>query len=127
MLFMLDADTALYALRGHASVVTALRSASGLLAISAVVHSQLLQGVIDDSAKADIEDLISAAPVVAYGEAASRAYGRLTEAIGYNRPQAVDRMIAAHAISLDATLVTNNVRDFRLLPGLRWANWTDPA
>lgn len=32
-------------------------------------------------------------------------------------------MIAAHARSLDATLVTNNVREFRRVPGLRVENW----
>ena len=35
-----------------------------------------------------------------------------------------DRLIAAHALALDLTLVTNNERDFADVPGLRIENWT---
>jgi tRNA(fMet)-specific endonuclease VapC len=35
-----------------------------------------------------------------------------------------DRLIAAHALSLNLTLVTNNERDFADVPGLRVENWT---
>ncbi len=34
-----------------------------------------------------------------------------------------DAMIAAHALSLDLTLVTNNTRHFARVPGLRAVNW----
>jgi predicted nucleic acid-binding protein len=42
-----------------------------------------------------------------------------------NRPiGAMDQMIAAHAIALGLTLVTNNTRHFsRLEPGLTIENW----
>ncbi|WP_375395966.1 type II toxin-antitoxin system VapC family toxin [uncultured Sphingomonas sp.] len=36
----------------------------------------------------------------------------------------LDRWIAAHALSLDLTLVTNNERDFADIPDLRIENWT---
>ena len=32
-------------------------------------------------------------------------------------------MIAAHALSVDATLVTHNTREFERVPGLRLENW----
>jgi tRNA(fMet)-specific endonuclease VapC len=38
----------------------------------------------------------------------------------------LDTLIAAHALSLDATLVTNNVREFSRVPGLRVEDWTTP-
>lgn len=34
-----------------------------------------------------------------------------------------DLLIAAHAISLGTRLVTNNLREFRRIPGLRVENW----
>lgn len=34
---------------------------------------------------------------------------------------------AAHALSLGATLVTNNAREFRRVPDLRVENWVTPA
>ena len=32
-------------------------------------------------------------------------------------------LIAAHAISLDATMVSNNVREFKRIPDLKLENW----
>ncbi len=34
-----------------------------------------------------------------------------------------DMLIAAHAIALNATLVTDNVREFKRIKGLRVENW----
>lgn len=34
-----------------------------------------------------------------------------------------DMLIAAHALALDCTLVTDNEREFRRVPGLRVENW----
>ena len=39
----------------------------------------------------------------------------------------LDTMIAAHALSLQATLVTNNIREFSRVPGLRLDNWASAA
>ena len=36
----------------------------------------------------------------------------------------LDMQIAAHALALDVTLVTNNLREFKRVPGLRLENWT---
>jgi len=36
---------------------------------------------------------------------------------------ALDTLIAAHALSLDCPLVTNNEREFSRVPGLRVENW----
>jgi tRNA(fMet)-specific endonuclease VapC len=35
----------------------------------------------------------------------------------------MDTCIAAHALSLDVILVTNNEREFTRVPGLRVVNW----
>jgi tRNA(fMet)-specific endonuclease VapC len=40
---------------------------------------------------------------------------------------ALDRLIAAHALAVGATVVTNNVRDFGAYPGVRIEDWTRPA
>ena len=39
------------------------------------------------------------------------------------RRRSFDRLIAAHALSLDAILVTNNEADFADVPGLKIENW----
>ena len=35
----------------------------------------------------------------------------------------LDMLIAAHALAMDATLITNNTREFRRVPGLRVEDW----
>jgi tRNA(fMet)-specific endonuclease VapC len=54
-----------------------------------------------------------------YGRIRSRLE-RLGTPIGPN-----DLWIAAHALALDLTLVTGNVREFSRVPGLRVENWLD--
>lgn len=39
---------------------------------------------------------------------------------------AFDLLIAAQAARLNATIVTNNVREFSRIPGLKWEDWTQP-
>ena len=38
---------------------------------------------------------------------------------------AMDMMIAAHALSLDLTVVTNNTKEFSRVPGLRVEDWSE--
>ena len=97
--------------------------------VSTLVYSQLLQGV-PKSERPELEIAAIAAFVGAihladYDRSAASTYGRLVAAFGFSRRNVVDHMIAAHAISLDATLVTNNVKDFVGLPGLAVTNWTE--
>lgn len=40
---------------------------------------------------------------------------------------ALDTMIAAHALSQQSTLVTNNTREFARVPGLALENWVHPS
>ena len=54
---------------------------------------------------------------------AALAYGRIIAQCGWARGHDYDRMIAAHAISSDSILVTNNKADFRDIPGLSMENW----
>ena len=57
-------------------------------------------------------------PVLAFDRAAGTAYAAMPFVRGR-----YDRLIAAHALSLDLTLITNNERDFADVPGLHVENW----
>lgn len=70
-----------------------------------------------------LDALLPALTIVAFDQAAASAYGDILSMRGWVRKRDFDRLIAAHAISLGATLVTNNERDFRDIPGLTIENW----
>ena len=72
-----------------------------------------------------LEEILEAIGVLPFIEPASQTYGELRAAleragtpIGPN-----DLWIAAHALACDATLVTDNEREFGRVPGLRVENW----
>jgi tRNA(fMet)-specific endonuclease VapC len=74
---------------------------------------------------AQLEGILKRLPVLPLEDDADRHYGALRaelerqgKPIGGN-----DMFIAAHALALDATLVTDNVREFERVPGLRVENW----
>ena len=53
-----------------------------------------------------------------FGKAEAVAYGQIVAQIGYSRRKVIDRMIAAQAIVIGATLVTLNPDDFSDIPDL---------
>jgi tRNA(fMet)-specific endonuclease VapC len=44
---------------------------------------------------------------------------------GIASDDAMDKLIASHTLSLGLTLVTNNVADFAVYPGLAIENWVE--
>jgi tRNA(fMet)-specific endonuclease VapC len=75
----------------------------------------------DSKAVADSEALFAAIPVLPFDTSAAEAYHRLPFKRG-----SFDRLIAAHALALDLTLVTNNEDDFKGVASLRIENWIRP-
>lgn len=69
--------------------------------------------------------LLSHIPVVSFDMDAAVSYGVLAAAVRDRKRDALDRLIAAHALSLSVTLVTNNESDFKDYPGLLVENWVN--
>jgi len=63
--------------------------------------------------------------IAAFDYAAAETYGRVRAALeSAGTPIGpLDTLIAGHAASLDAILVTDNVAEFSRVPGLRIENW----
>jgi tRNA(fMet)-specific endonuclease VapC len=61
--------------------------------------------------------------IEAFDGEAARAYGDVRLALRRVPIGALDTLIASHALSLDATVVTGNLRHFSRVPGLRAENW----
>jgi tRNA(fMet)-specific endonuclease VapC len=64
-------------------------------------------------------------PVAPFDGRAARVCGAVRWPNRERRRDALDKLIAAHALALDITLVTNNPREFIPYAGLRIENWVD--
>ncbi|ATE63391.1 type II toxin-antitoxin system VapC family toxin [Rhizorhabdus dicambivorans] len=89
--------------------------------LSAIVYAELALGSANgkEPSPSALDRLIRIFPVLPFDEAAARAYALLPFKRG-----SFDRLLAAHALTLDLTLITNNERDFADIPGLKVENWT---
>ena len=74
-----------------------------------------------------LDEFIIPLEVVSFDEEAAHAYGgiRATLEKAGTPIGAMDMLIAAHALSLGISLVTNNTREFVRIPALKIIDWTD--
>ena len=77
---------------------------------------------------ADVEGFAARLDVLPYDEHAAAHTGELrAELARVGKPIGpYDQMIAGHARSRGLVLVTNNVREFERVPGLRVEDWVNP-
>lgn len=128
--YMLDTNIVSAALRGHADLDDRLqRLDPAAWCISAITRAELRYGLALKPAAVRLAELVDAflqaAVVASWDAAAADAHGILrAELKRRGTPIGVyDEMIGAHALALDAVLVTDNVQHFERIPGLRWENW----
>ncbi|WP_254912980.1 type II toxin-antitoxin system VapC family toxin [Novosphingobium sp. B 225] len=93
----------------------------GDIAISAISYAEVAYGtyVGKPPSEALLDAFVAVVPLVPFDQAAAEAYARLP----FKRAR-FDRLLAAHALSIGATVVTNNEADFADVPGLKVENWT---
>jgi tRNA(fMet)-specific endonuclease VapC len=127
--FMLDTNMCIYLMKNQPEQV-AKRFAQcyvGDVVMSAVTYAELEYGVVVSANRTrerrNLAALIEDIPVAAFDAAAATAYGPVREATRERKKDALDKLIAAHAIALDVILVTNNEHDFASYPGIRLENW----
>lgn len=122
-LALIDTDCCVFALTGTHPLLRErlMERAPGTVAISSITFAEIALGSVNGKAPpiAVLEAFVGEIPVVDFGESAARSYALLP----FKRGR-FDRLLAAHAMSLDAVLVTNNERDFSDIIGLRLENWT---
>lgn len=93
----------------------------GEIAISAISYAEVAYGTYIGKPPTEqlLEAFVAVVPLVPFDQAAAREYARLP----FKRAR-FDRLLAAHALSIGATVVTNNEADFADVPGLAIENWT---
>lgn len=123
--YLIDANSAVYAMDDGHEVLTARIAdhAPGEIAMSTVSYAEVAYGTyVGKPPPPEILDaFVAAIPLLSFDEAAAREYARLP----FKRAR-FDRLLAAHALSIGATVITNNESDFADVPGLKVENWTLP-
>jgi len=121
--YLLDANTAVYAMQGAFQVLREkiVSYDPGEVAISVISYAEVAYGsYAGKPPEPEILDaFIEAIPLLPFDEAAAREYAKLP----FKRAR-FDRLLAAHALSIGAIVVTNNEADFVDVPGLVVENWT---
>lgn len=134
MRYMLDTNICIHLIQRQPPEVMARfnQLMRGDVVMSAVTLAELRHGVernpqIKPAADAALTHLLALIPAISFDAAAAVSYGILAAAIRDRKRDALDRLIAAQAISLGVTLVTNNEADFKDYPGLIVENWISRA
>jgi tRNA(fMet)-specific endonuclease VapC len=122
--YLLDTNSCIYLLARSRPALERRVSESepGTIGLSAIVYAELIVGFAEagEEKKRMLERFLESFPVAPFDSAAARSYAR----VPFRRGK-LDRLIAAPALALGATLVTNNVRDFSDVPRLKLENWAE--
>lgn len=128
-LFMLDTDTVSFALRGIGAVATRLAMHKrSELCVSAITVAELRFGADKRRSRKihrAIDAFVTGVDVLAFDNLAAESFGTIAATLaGAGQPIGqMDTLIAGHALSVNATLVTNNQRHFSKVSALRLENW----
>jgi len=128
--YMLDTNIVVYTIKNRPEQVRELFKAhQGQMGISSVTWGELVYGAErssrPESNLADIEGMAARLEVLPFENKAADHFGQLRAEL-YKRGKPIgpyDMMIAGHARSLGLILVTNNIKEFERVPGLRLENW----
>lgn len=128
--FMLDTNICIYLMKHHPPEVSKRFGECyvGEVVISAITLAELEYGVAYSGAniahnRAALSALLEDIVVMPFDGASANVYGSVRLATRERKRDALDKLIAAHAIALNAILVTNNEADFAAYPGIKIENW----
>ena len=130
MTYLLDTNTCIFMMKQTPGVVERFRYAQNEgIAISSITLAELEFGVSNSKAYERNRNALLAfstlVEMLPFDVLASAEYGRIRTALEKAGTPigALDTLIAAHAKSLNLTLVSNNIREFRRIRGLSLEDW----
>ena len=103
----------------------------GDLGISSITVAELEYGVqksqFPSRNQQALEQFLLPLQIVDFDNAAAFIYGNIRAILEKRRTSigSLDTLIAAHAVSLEITLITNNVKEFSRVPDLKLDNWVN--
>ena len=132
MKYMLDTNICIYLIKQKPEkVLRHFKNHSiGDIGISSITLAELRFGVeksqqIQNNRQA-LEEFILPLEIADFDEKAAVRYGAVRAALekAGTPVSSMDMLIGAHALSLDLTLVTNNVREFKQIKNLKVVDWS---
>lgn len=123
MRYLIDTNCCIFLFAGaYPQLAERVRATEqGAIGLSSIVFAELALGSATGKVPPmeALERLAEQIPLLPFDEAAARAYSRLP----FKRGR-FDRLLAAHALSLNLAVITQNEADFADIPGLKVENWT---
>lgn len=131
--YMLDTNICIFTIKNKPQVVReAFTAKHGQLCISSITAMELIYGA-EKSASVEknlrvVEGFMSQIEVLSYDLNASNHTGQIRDSLAKAGTPIgpYDQMIAGHARSLGLVVVTNNIKEFARVDGLRIEDWTLP-
>ena len=130
--YMLDTNICIYVIKNRpAALGERFDQLAEALCISTITLGELLYGAEKSGRRSQnlqvVEQFAARLEVVPFSVKAAAHFGQIrAELARLGTPcGAYDMLIGAHARSAGLVLVTNNVREFQRIPGLRVDNWVD--
>ncbi len=130
-MFLIDTNICIYIMNDHPpEVVQKFRDIGiGNICISSITVSELRYGAYKSiQIKKNIirlDEFLCPFEILAYNESASNFYGKIRSQLEKkgNVIGPLDMLIAAHALSENLTLITNNEKEFKSVKSLKIQNW----
>jgi tRNA(fMet)-specific endonuclease VapC len=131
MKFLLDTNICIYIIKQKpVGVLNKFKAYDvGDIAISSITVAELEFGVqksqFPEKNRQALAQFLIPLSVVAFDRSAAIVYGKVRSDLEKQGTPigSLDTLIAAHALSLQITLVTNNVKEFNRVPNLKLENW----
>lgn len=125
--FVLDSDTVIDSLRGIQTVKDRLEAISpDDVAVAAITVSELRFGAIGPASARRMTEtaaFLSQVAVLPFTLSEALIHAEIRLALRNNPIGFADMLIAATALSVPATLITSNLREFSRVPGLQVESW----
>jgi len=128
--YMLDTNICIYVVRNYPPKLRErFNRLAEQLCISTVTLAELHYGAEKSARRLDnleaIRQFVARLGILPFSAAAAAHYGEIRAALerAGTPAGAYDMLIAGHARSEGMTVVTNNLREFERMPGVRAENW----
>lgn len=131
--FMLDTNICIYIIKQRPEKVIGRLKKTRVsdIGVSSITLSELAYGAEKSSRpdrnKIGLAEFLAPLEILPYDDMATREYGKIRANLerSGNPIGPMDMLIAAHALSVGCTLVTNNEREFSRVLSLKTENWAE--